>query len=137
MAAAGFNPMRWKCERDGCFNTKRRPKIEAFAECFPRRINFGDVDGIVELCGKFCMLEWKGDGGSLRQGQTMTYRAFTSIPGNTVFVVQGDAETMDVERYCVFWQGRQCPWVVGGLAEVKGRIRSWVNWVQQPAEAAA
>ena len=35
----GYNPMRWDCERDGCFNVLRRPKIEVFADCFPRRIN--------------------------------------------------------------------------------------------------
>lgn len=50
-AANGYNPLRWDCERRGCFNLKRRPKIEVFAECFPGRINFGDVDGIVEIGG--------------------------------------------------------------------------------------
>ena len=49
----GYNPMRWDCEKSGCFNVKCRPKIEVFAECFPGRINFGDMDGRVELGGYF------------------------------------------------------------------------------------
>ena len=68
MKPLGFNPMRWDCDTDGCFNVKRRPKIEMFADCFPRRINFGDVDGLVEIGGRFCLLEWKGQGGALRRG---------------------------------------------------------------------
>ena len=35
--ADGYNPLRWDCERQGCFNLKRRPKIEVFADCFPGR----------------------------------------------------------------------------------------------------
>jgi len=126
----GFNPMRWNCEADGCFNIKRRPKIEAFAECFPRRINFGDVDGLVELSGCFCLLEWKGDGGSVKAGQRRSYIEFTRTGGNIVFVVNGDAETMAVRDYSIFWNGKQRPAVVGDLDAVKARIKKWVAWVQ-------
>lgn len=135
MRPDGFNPMRWDCDKGGpgksCFNKLRRPKIEMFAECFPRRINFGDVDGLVELNGRFCLLEWKGDGGSLRTGQRLTYEAFTAVSGNIVFVVQGDAVDMLVERYCLFWQGRQLAWQVADLSVVKARLRSWAEWVQK------
>ena len=128
---AGENPMRWKCNSDGCFNVKRRPKIELFAECFPRRINFGDVDGLVELNGRFCMLEWKGQGGSIHTGQKLSFEAFTRISGNVVFVVDGDAETMNVTQYRVFWRGKLEPAVAGGIDALKARIANWANWVQQ------
>lgn len=137
MAANGFNPMDWNCHQSGCFNVKRRPKIEVFADCFPRRINFGDVDGLVELSGVFAMLEWKGQGGSLRKGQELTYQAFTKQPGNIVFVIEGDAETMIVQRYCIFWQGRQHPWQAADLAEIQNRIRGWVDYTQKRARQAA
>lgn len=130
MIPEGFNPLRWKCDKDGCFNEKRRPKIEVFADCFPRRINFGDVDGLVEIDGRFCLLEWKGKGGSVGKGQQMSFVAFTKIPGNVVFVVDGDADTMEVRRYCLFWEGKQQAYVDGNLEAVKGRIRKWVNWTQ-------
>ena len=105
----GFNPMRWCCKKDGCFNDLRRPKIEVFAVCFPGRINFGDMDGLVEINGYFGMLEWKGKGGVIKLGQRITFERFTRHLGNTVFVVEGDAKTMKVGRYCCFWKGRQAP----------------------------
>ena len=55
----GFNPMRWDCDRWGCFNRVCRPKIEKFADCFPGRINFGDLVAIVEVSGNTLVLEWK------------------------------------------------------------------------------
>ena len=127
----GFNPLRWRCGKDGCFNQLRRPKIEVFAGCFPRRINFGDVDGIVELNGRFCMLEWKGEGGSVHNGQRRSFEAFTRFDGNVVFVVDGDALTMDVSKFRVFWRGKQEPEVVGNLEALKARITKWADWVQE------
>lgn len=130
----GHNPMRWDCERDGCFNQKRRPKIEVFSDCFPGRINFGDVDGLVEYKGCFCLLEWKGQGGRLSTGQRIAYERFTSVSGNVVFVVSGDAEAMTVEQYSVFWQGTEHPPETASLSGLKDRMRSWVRWVQAKAK---
>jgi len=133
----GYNPMRWDCKADGCFNEKRRPKIEVFAECFPRRINFGDVDGLVELNGYFCMLEWKGDGGSVKTGQQITYERFTQTLGNVVFVVGGDAQTMEVNTYQIFWRGQSVPPVPCDLAELKERLSNWVQWTDAGARKSA
>ena len=127
---SGFNPMRWNCDVDGCFNKKRRPKIEVFADCFPRRINFGDVDGLVEYCGAFCLLEWKGEGGAVRQGQARSYIEFTQKAGNIVFVVEGNAETMEVQNYFIFWDGHRHRSQEATLDDVKTRIRGWVSWVE-------
>ena len=66
---AGFNPLRWDCDHQGCFNKLKRPKIEVFADCFPGRINFGDVDGIVEINGYLLILEWKPERIELSRGQ--------------------------------------------------------------------
>ncbi len=128
--------MLWNCDRDGCFNLKRRPKIEVFADCFPRRINFGDVDGLVEMNGFFCLLEWKGAGGTVRTGQRISYRQFTACPGNIVFVVEGDAETMEVWRYNLFWSGKEHPARDAALEDVKVRMRGWVEWVMRRRKAA-
>jgi hypothetical protein len=126
----GFNPMRWNCREDGCFNKLRRPKIEVFAECFPRRINFGDVDGLVELNNRFCLLEWKGDGGSLSYGQRRSYEQFTLTLGNIVFVVNGNAETMEVTSFYSFWAGTQQQVAAASLDDVKQKIRAWARWVE-------
>jgi len=126
----GFNPMRWDCSKDGCFNTKRRPKIELFAQCFPGLINFGDVDGLVELNGFFCLLEWKGNGGVIRTGQRISYTAFTEAFGNIVFVVEGDAQMMTVKRYCTFWGGKATEFRDATFEEVCQRMKAWVSWAQ-------
>ena len=123
--ADGFNPLRWRCTKDGCFNILRRPKIEVFADCFPRRINFGDLDGIVELNGRFCILEWKGSGGTIAVGQKRLFARFTSVIGNVVFVVCGDAETMTITGYSFFWAGVQHPFIKSGLDGLKERVRKW------------
>ena len=129
----GFNPLRWDCKRYGCFNVKRRPKIQAFAECFPRGINFGDVDGMVELAGAFCLLEWKGDGGTIKTGQRLSYIKFTQFHGNIVFLVNGDAETMEVKDYSIFWKGKQGRLIAGNLWDVKQRMRDWAKWMETDA----
>jgi hypothetical protein len=133
---SGFNPMRWNCETSGCFNTKRRPKIEVFADCFPSRINFGDVDGLVEY-GSFCLLEWKGEGGSLRTGQRISFEQFTRQPGNIVFVVDGNAETMEVTRYSIFWAGSHQTAIDANLDELKERIKAWVRYMDEIRRATA
>jgi hypothetical protein len=123
----GFNPMRWNCKQSGCFNVKCRPKIEIFADCFPRRINFGDVDGLVEISGKFCLLEWKRLGVSIRYGQRESFRQFTLIPGNIVFIVYGDAETMNVECYRFFWQGELSDVEQADLNGLKEDMKYWAD----------
>lgn len=128
--------MRWNCESDGCFNELRRPKLEMFADCFPGLINFGDVDGRVEMGGYFCELEWKGRAGSIGVGQRRAFEAVTKTRGNVVFVVEGHANTMEVRRFCRFWASRQHDWTDGDLDAVKASIRGWVQWVQSQRSAA-
>jgi metallo-beta-lactamase family protein len=62
----GFNPMRWDCAEQGCFNHKKRPKIELFADCLPGRIAFSDIDAIAEINGNLLLLEWKDPFGFAR-----------------------------------------------------------------------
>ena len=126
-APDGFNPLRWDCEKSGCFNKKRRPKIEVFADCFPGRINFGDVDGLVEINGFFALLEWKGEGGNIHTGQRISFERHTKREGNAVFVVSGNAETMEVKQFCIFYRGKQGPWRGADLEKLKASLRKWVE----------
>jgi hypothetical protein len=127
--APGWNPLRWNCDTNGCFNKLRRPKIEVFAECFPGKSNFGDVDGLVEVNGHFCLLEWKGTGGQVHTGQRISFERFVACPGNVVFVVNGNAETMTVSSYDVFWKNQR-QHHPGSLDDVKKRMKSWAAHAQ-------
>lgn len=127
----GFNPLRWVCEKQGCFNLKRRPKIEVFAECFPRRINFGDVDGIVEINGKALFLEWKGHEGDIPTGQRIMHERLTCDGKFTTICIVGNAETMECSSYGLFFNGKWCGYKKGNLETIKNVIKKWVQYAER------
>lgn len=124
----GYNPLRWDCKKRGCFNIKRRPKIEVFADCFPGNINFGDVDGIVEINGKALFLEWKTNLNELPLGQKIMYQRLTETRLLTVFCVVGNAETMEISHYSNFVGGNFHRYKTIDLDGLKERIKLWVDW---------
>ena len=124
------NPLRWNCTTRGCFNIRKRPKIEVFAECFPGNIQMGDVDGIVEINGRVLMLEWK-EHEPISTGQRIMYQRMTESPFCHVIVVIGNPETMVVEKYTYFRDGAMAEWIFGGLDDLKGMIRCWVRFATQ------
>lgn len=128
---SGFNPLRWDCVKQGCFNKLRRPKIEMFADCFPGHINFGDVDGIVEINGKALMLEWKNKSGNLPTGQKIMYERITKNGDVTVICIIGNAETMECSEYCLFFKGKRNPSIKANLQDIKERIKKWVNYAKR------
>jgi hypothetical protein len=121
--------LRWDCLEYGCFNHKKRPKFAAFAEAFPGKINFSDVDGIVEICGNALLLEWKEEPRSLVAGQRIMYERLSHC-GITVFLLAGDARTMQVTAMAFFYHGVFHAWRPCGLAEVLKRLQRWVRWAQ-------
>ena len=127
----GSNPMRWDCEKRGCFNKERRPKIEVFCECFPGNISFGDVDGIVEINGRGLMLEWKTDTNKPTTGQRIMYERLTKSELITVILVVGNAKTMEVSHVGTFYKGKQSPLKSADLQGVKDRIKKWVSWAKR------
>lgn len=124
----GHNPMQWKCEKQGCFNQKKRPKIEVFSDCFPGAINFGDVDAEVEINGYSLRMEWKSYVGTLPKGQSIMFERKTRYGLDTVICVCGDAESMSVTHYGMFFRGRWHGWLEGDMDALRGRIKGWVQW---------
>jgi len=124
----GYNPLRWDCEKQGCFNLKRRPKIEVFADCFPRRINFGDVDGLVELKSKGLLLEWKCIKGCLPTGQRIAHENLTKDEKFTTICIVGNAETMECTHYGFFYNGKWHDWKQANLNDIKEFIKRWVKY---------
>jgi hypothetical protein len=58
--------------------------------CFPRLGRIGDIDGFVELSGRFLFIETKRAGQDLPHGQDLAYRRLSRVPGCTVVVIWGD-----------------------------------------------
>jgi len=124
----GYNPLRWDCNKRGCFNIKKRPKIEIFADCFPGKINFGDVDGLVEVNSNFLFLEWKESATKLSTGQYILYKKLSLIPAMTVFLIAGSPETMVVTHRAWFLNGKFENWHPYTLEQAKKWIRKWVSF---------
>lgn len=123
----GANPMQWDCARQGCFNVKKRPKIEMFADCLPGRIALSDVDAIVEVCGNLLLMEWK-DHQDLTTGQRILFERLTSLCPGTVLIVEGDAEQMTVNSIRTAWQGVISPPEETDMDGLRSRIRAWSQW---------
>jgi hypothetical protein len=129
MADNGYNPLRWDCQKQGCFNRKKRPKIEEFAECLPGKISFGDIDGIVEIRGNFLVLEFKGSP-IIPKGQRILYQRLTRLAPFFVLVIEADIESMTVFGVSYVAKGCIEPQITMNLQELKEKIKSWADWAQ-------
>lgn len=130
----GFNPMRYSCEKSGCFNKKKRPKIEIFSNLFPGKISFGDVDAIVEINGKALILEWKEPGCKIGTGQRIMWCRMTRSNLISVLVVEGNAETMDVSAVGFFSGGIYTEPTESNLENLKQIISKWVNFAKTSSQ---
>lgn len=128
MSENGYNPIYYNCERQGCFNKRMRPKIEQFCDCFPGSINFGDVDGVVEMNGYTLTLEWKSTANDIPTGQRIMHQRTTFYGNNSVLCVAGNAETMDVQQIAYFYLGAWYEWTDASLDQLKDIIASWATW---------
>ena len=134
MIKNGYNPMLWDCSKRGCFNQKRRPKIEVFAECLPGNIAFSDVDGITEINGRALVIEWKGEPTALRRGQSLMWERLTKTGDITVMCIAGDAESMDIDHVEWCYKGVWDPdWQTTDIQRVKDMISQWVAEVASNA----
>lgn len=141
MSRNGCNPMRWNCDKQGCFNKKRRPKTEIFHDLFPGMVSFGDVDGIVEVNGFALVLEWKGVGVPLSTGQKMMWERLTKVGKGessnvplltfSVLVVEGCAETMTVKSVSTIYSGILSEPVATSLDGLRELIAEWVKKATQ------
>lgn len=124
---SGFNPLRWKCAENGCFNEKKRAKIEIFAECFPGRIAMTDIDATVEINGKFLFLEFKdGESFAVPTGQRIYFERLTSLSkAITVIIVHIDIQTMATRAIKVIRKGKVGEWEVTTTEALRQRIRTW------------
>lgn len=132
------NPLRWNCSVHGCFNVKRRPKIELFSKFLPGDTSFGDVDALHEYRGRYIALEWKHYTDTqlppirVPEGQNRTFCALTrELRGRFLWIVcAGDAETMEIHWHKRIYNGGASWWerssfdVVGLMIQDHWKVRS-------------
>jgi hypothetical protein len=119
--------LRWNCQSNGCFRNIC-PRLGVFDECFPSLIGMSDIDGAVEIGGRFLFLEWKSPGGSVATGQRIMFQQLTGLSHRvTVIVVHGDPKDMAVTAVQVFQGGKSGPPLSCDLAGLKARISTWAR----------
>jgi hypothetical protein len=105
-----------------------------FAECLPGKLAFSDVDAIAEVNGKFLLQEWK-DGQNIPVGQRIMYQRMTADSKFVVFVVDGNAENMEIRHVGTFWNGKFKGWETKTLEQFKGEQGdNYRKWLSENAE---
>lgn len=128
-STGGYNPIRWDCERQGCWNAACRPPIHFFHDCFPRKISMSDIDATVELNGHFLFLEWKSVDSDLPVGQAKYFRQLTRNPNITSIVVFAPGNPNAVEKIMVVRGGDFNSWEDCSLEDLHRRVRKWASRV--------
>jgi hypothetical protein len=120
--------LTWNCDGDGCYYQKACPKLGMFDDCMPGKIGMSDVDGIVEINGKFLLIEWKYAEGHITVGQRIMFERMTALsPYITVLVVAGDPQTMEVYSYMKIHNGKMHPIERIDLEGFRRKVRAWAN----------
>jgi len=113
--------LHWDCTEDGCYR-QQLPDWSPFNDCFPRGIRIGDIDGIVEIGGRFLMLEWKGGKNvSLPNGQRQLLKRFGKPP-DAVLCLRGTPSDL---QWLVFDGSEPDGWHDVSLDEVKAWVKRW------------
>ena len=130
--ADGYNPMRWDCDKSGCYNKVHRPKIEEFASALPGKIAMTDIDATVEVNGHFLHLEWKfGGPRPLPTGQRLYAERLTKLSNKIIYlVICGNAETMVVSHVGIIRNGDDCKWEQCDFQGLYDRINRWATHVK-------
>jgi len=118
--------IRWKCQNDGCYLENSLPDWGVLEDVFPRNVFPTDIDGLVEIGGRFLVFEWKRDGAELTDGQEYALTRLTKVSIKiSVIIVYGDSKTMDIQYIRVIHNGVSKGKEPCDIDEFKERCRRW------------
>jgi hypothetical protein len=92
---------------------------------FPDGINFTDLDGFVELNGRFLIQEWKWPGTPITDGQHKAFLSFSRLPGCAVYLINGDVGKMQPTSIRFYWQGKCGDERQINLDDLRRAIKKW------------
>ena len=98
MAMTGYRStyLRHDCRTVGCY-IDGLPCWDELIEQFPRKVRPTDVDGFVELGGRFLFIEEKRAGVGPDEGQRRALRLLANLPPVTVLFMRPSDTARDVE----------------------------------------
>lgn len=111
-----------RCQAEGCFIEKRF-RLTEFDGLLPRGSNFEDLDGWVEIGGRFLFIEHKPEGFSWddrNRGQWYALKRLARLPGVTVWWFRDCGDGYEVAEI-----GREL--VKVSKDEMREMIRVWGN----------
>lgn len=101
-------------------------------KCFAKtKIRIGDLDGIVERNGEFLVLEAKGTGVGIKDGQRRMFEKMATEKGFTVIVVFGEPGAP--ERMQIWYPGKDKPEIYkkADAAILFERVSAWFSWANK------
>ena len=118
--------LRWKCDERGCY-TAQLPNWDEDIKCFPRGIQPTDIDGMVEIHGKFLFIEEKGAGVNMGVGQSLAFRRLSQLPGVSVILKRPKDTGLEL---AVVTGDNAKNWETVTVDEYHDRLRRWADWAQ-------
>ncbi len=116
----------WDCEKHGCYKQKCIPDWGFLQGVFPRGCRPTDIDGVVELDGRFLFLEWKHTGGSLQKAQRRLFQRLTLLsPDILVVILYGDTEALTIGHFQTIYGGKCSDMEECTTDAIIERIRTW------------
>ncbi len=120
---------RHSCDRNGCYY-KSLPCWDDLIDCFPRRIRPTDVDGMVEIGGRFLFLEEKRAGVAPDEGQRRALlRLSRQRDVTVVFFRPGKSSELEV---LIFGQGDPQGFQPCTREEFRAWLRGWALAADSP-----
>lgn len=113
--------LRWNCEKQGCYKDECLPDWGCYDGCFPRGIRPTDVDGALEINGRFLFLEAKPSH-SVTAGQMTMFRRLAALPDATVIIETRPAS--DTRDWLILDGIRAEEWQTITLEQA----REWLEW---------
>ena len=118
--------MRWQCTEKGCYLQRRSDPV-MFDGCFPAGVSMGDVDGIVELNGRFLIVEFKKLNISVPEGQARMFRRLVATGLFTILVVR--AAEQHVEEWFEVTVDGSWRTYAGDSENLRDHVISWTQSV--------
>ncbi len=113
---------RHSCDRDGCYY-QTLPCWDDLLDCFPRRIRPTDIDGMVEIGGRFLFLEEKRQGKAPDEGQRRALLRLSQYDDITVVFLR-PSTTSDLE-VLILGDGDPQGWQPQTREQFRAWLRRW------------
>lgn len=109
---------------------------DILAGCFgSSRIRPSDVDGLVEVHGRFLLLEAKSPGVALNGGQSITFTSMARSNLFTVVVIWGDTDSPT--HLSIRCGAALVPKYEAGVDELRRITSEWYEWAMRQVPACA